>query len=61
MANNNSNRSLINLVAFVALIFIGIALIISRIGFSGDFPAALQTIASVLAYVTVAFCAFIYA
>jgi len=49
-----------NLVAFVAIIFIGIALLISAIFDGNEFSNALQIVANVLAYITVAFYAFMY-
>ena len=52
-----------NFVAFIAIIFIGVALFISWLPFVNDtsVASALQVIANVLAYITVAFYAFIYA
>jgi len=47
--------------AYIAIIFIGIALLISAILNEGQFTRALELLANILAYIVVAFCAFFYA
>jgi hypothetical protein len=54
-------HSFINFIAFASLAFIGIVLILTKLGLGGDVNNALNLIAMILAYVTVAFCAFIFA
>ena len=52
--------ALVNLLAFVALTLVGIALLLGRV-LSGDISSAFRTIAEVLAYVVVAFYALFWA
>ena len=62
MASRGSWYSIINFIAFIAVIFIGIVLCLSLIGFQNtSITGALRTIANVLAYIVVAFCSFFYA
>ena len=57
-----ATRGFMNFVAFVALIFIGVSLLLSLVvPNGGDVERAFRVIAEVLAYVVVAFYAFIYA
>lgn len=51
---------LFNLVAFVALVMVGIVLLLGRV-LSGNIVGALYTIAEVMAYIVVAFYALVFA
>ena len=51
---------LINLVSFVAVICIGVALILSKIGALGPIAGALMTIAQTIAYLVVSIVSFFY-
>ncbi|MCL2570444.1 MAG: hypothetical protein FWE16_04545 [Firmicutes bacterium] len=57
----NGLRGLINVIAFVALMLIGAALTLTLFNIGSDLQSAFITIANVLAYITVAFCAFFWA
>ena len=62
-STSSSSRSWqwwVNAVAFVSLVIIGIVLLLSQLGLSGDIPDILRTIANALAYVVVAACSFVY-
>lgn len=67
MANSTSGkkvtvRSMINFLAYVAIIFIGLSLMISRLfsGNLGSVGAALEIIAQILSYVLVGYFSFLY-
>jgi hypothetical protein len=55
--------ALINFIAFIAIVFVAAALLVSGIfeGRNADIAWALKLIADVLSYLVVAFCSFIYA
>lgn len=53
-------RSFLNLVAYVAIFCIGIALLIGRIG-GNSIASAFRTVAEILAYFVTAFSAFYFA
>ena len=59
--SNRGWRGFMNFLAFIAIIFIGAALLISALLNEGDFSRALNVIANVLAYIVVAFYSFWYA
>jgi hypothetical protein len=62
MAKNTSNwnwRGFVNLIAFIAIFCIGVALLIGRI--SGSIAGAFRTVAEILAYSVTAVSAFFYA
>ena len=60
MANQGSK--LMNFIAFCAVLFIGLALMIAWIfSESGQFAGALNLIAQILAYIVVAYYSFMYA
>ena len=61
MANRGFWHRLTYLIAFIALICIGIALILGRLNFLGDVASALDTIAFFLALFVVAFVSYFYA
>ena len=60
MANNNNNTQspkpvksggwLPNLISFVAVICVGISLLLSKVGLSGEISRAFSTIANVISY-----------
>jgi len=63
MAKNTSSwnwRSVLNLVAYVAIFCIGVSLLIGRIGV-GSISGAFRTVAEILAYLVTAVSAFYYA
>jgi len=63
-SNNNGGiswKSFFNLIAYTSLVLIAIALIIIKLLKASDVTNALQKIAEILAYMTVAFYAFFYA
>ena len=51
---------LVNLISFAAVICIGVALILSRIGALGEIAGALMTIAQTIAYLVVSIVSFFY-
>jgi len=51
---------LVNLISFVAVICIGVALILSKIGALGSIAGALMTIAQTVAYLVVSIVSFFY-
>lgn len=51
---------LTNLISFVAVICIGVALILGKIGFLSDIAGALLTIAQTIAYIVVTIVSFFY-
>ncbi len=63
MAKNTSNRSwrgVVNLVAYVAIVCVGIALLIGKLG-GGKLAAAFGTVAQILAYIVTAIAAAFFA
>ncbi|MGN0961724.1 MAG: hypothetical protein ACI4PF_05990 [Christensenellales bacterium] len=63
MAKNTSNwnwRNLINLLAYVAIFCIGVALLVGKIGV-GSIAGAFRTVAEILAYTVTAISAFYFA
>ena len=60
MAKRDWTR-IVNLVAFVAVVLIGIFLILHSLDILRDIGDAFMTIANILAYFTVAVCSFFYA
>ena len=60
MAKRDWSR-VINIVAFVAVVLIGIFLLLNALDILTDLSSAFLQIANVLAYFTVAVCAFFYA
>ena len=62
-SNGNAVKSsgwLINLVSFVAVICIGVALILGKIGFLSEIAGALLMIAQTIAYIVVTIVSFFY-
>jgi len=67
MATSSTNSSTrtwqwwVNVIAFISLVIIGVALLLGELFGSGDIQSFLWTLANALAYIVVASCAFIYA
>ncbi len=62
-SSNKSVKSagwLINLISFVAVICIGVALMLAKIGFLSSVSGALMTIAQTIAYIVVSVVSFFY-
>ena len=57
---NKDFKGLLNLIAFVAIGLVGVTLILSEIGLSGDISNALALVAHVLAYLITAIAGFYY-
>lgn len=63
MAKNSGGmswRGFVNLIAFIAVVCIGLALVIARIG-GGNLASALRQISEILAYTIVAIASFCFA
>lgn len=58
--NNNGFKSMMNLLAFVAIILIAVSLILSKINFASSIKVACTTIANAIAYVMVAISSFYF-
>ena len=52
--NNNGIRSVMNLLAFVAIIMIALSLILSKLNFASSISGACTLIANIIAYIMVA-------
>lgn len=61
MSNNVNWRSFVNLCAYIAIVMIGVALILSKIISGSEVVAALNIIANVLSYIIVGIAAYCYA
>ena len=68
MANNTNNKAkavkssgwLVNLCAFIAVIFIGVSLILTKVGLSGKISGALSTLAQAISYLIIIASSFFY-
>lgn len=67
MANNTnkpkavkSSGWLVNIAAFVAVIFIGVSLILTKVGLSGKISGALSTLAQAISYLIIIASSFFY-
>lgn len=68
MSNTNNNKPkavkssgwLVNIAAFVAVIFIGISLILTKVGLSGQISGALSTLAQAISYLIIIVSSFFY-
>ena len=66
--NTNSSKAkpvkssgwLVNLCAFVAVIFIGVSLILTKVGLSGKISGALSTLAQAISYLIIIASSFFY-
>ena len=58
--NNNGFKSVMNLLAFVAIILIAVSLILSKINFAASINSACTLIANVIAYLMVAISSFYF-
>jgi len=54
-------NSIINLGAFIAAIFIGVALILTQVGFADNISNTLEQLATALAFIVVLVCSYVYA
>ena len=55
-----SSGWLINLCAFIAVIFIGVSLILTKVGLSGKISGALSTLAQAISYLIIIVSSFFY-
>lgn len=66
MANTNKAKAvkssgwLVNLCAFIAVVFIGVSLILSKVGLSGKISGALSTLAQAISYLIIIVSSFYY-
>lgn len=58
--NNNGFKSVMNLLAFVAIILIALSLVLSKINFANSIKEACTLIANVIAYLMVAISSFYF-
>ncbi len=58
--NENGFRSIMNLMAFVAIVMIAVSLILSKLNFAASINGACQLIANVIAYIMVAISSFYF-
>jgi len=61
MSQRRGDSSFLNMLAFIAFVFVGLALAIALAFGPGDVSRALRTIAEILAYITIAFYSFRWA
>ena len=57
---NKDFRSLLNLLAFIAIGLVGVALLLSKVGLGGEISSALTLVANLLAYIITAVAAFYF-
>lgn len=58
--NSNGFRSVMNLMAFVAIVMIALSLILSKLNFASSISGACTLIANVIAYIMVAIASFYF-
>lgn len=58
--NGNGFKSVMNLMAFVAIVMIAVSLVLSKLNFASTINQACQIIANVIAYIMVAIASFYF-